>query len=543
MTCCALLFAALAGVLALSSRADADTDLGKFTLNPASGKISDSPMATSATSSTGCAGMTAPGNVLLRVIVEGSGVPAGYALALSTEKVEAGTAPFTVDLKSAGSGSLQAALGTAPYDGTYTLALTCGTSPSADRFLAKIRVSGDTWTLLEQQATTLELNASTDVPVNGDVKLTATVRPADAAGTVEFKRGETALGTAEVTGGTAEKTVKAPAVGGATSYTATFTPADPDAYSGAQDDVGTQTGYVVSAKDADGDPLGAKPTLHIGETVKVTVQGFEPGARAAVNVTNSNATFEDVTAGPDGTITDYAFTVPDGLSNDEHDLRFSLGGNSANFSFVSTDEVEESPDPAEPADLDVTDEDGTALDANPNLRPGQTVRITARGYTAEATVEVTLADSEETFEDAEANGDGTVEEYEFTVPEKIEDGDHVLTLAEDKADGHSVAFAFTTGEEPGESPEPSGSETTPGDTGGTDNGGTDGGGTGTGGSTGGGTGGTGGTGTGGSMASTGAQAGAVGLTALALLCAGSALVIHMRRKGLLAFGGDTPQHR
>ncbi|MCZ9340811.1 hypothetical protein NGM37_23915, partial [Streptomyces sp. TRM76130] len=170
------------------------------------------------------------------------------------------------------------------------------------------------------------------------------------------------------------------------------------------------------------------------------------------------------------------------------------------------------------------------LDANPDLEPGQTVRITATGYTAGATVEVTLADSEETFEDAQANAEGTVEEYAFTVPEEIEDGDHTLTLAEvsDEEDAHSVDFAFTTGAQTGESPDPSGSASASGDASGTDGGGTDG--SGSGGGTGGGTGGSGTGYTSGTMASTGAQVGAVALTALALLSAGAALVLHMRRK-------------
>ncbi|MEU1275765.1 hypothetical protein [Streptomyces sp. NPDC005799] len=82
------------------------------------------------------------------------------------------------------------------------------------------------------------------------------------------------------------------------------------------------------------------------------------------------------------------------------------------------------------------------------------------------------------------------------------------------------------------------------ETGGTDTGGA-GGGSDTGGSSGSGSGSGGGAGGGGggSIAATGTQVGAIGLGSLALLSTGSALVLHMRRRGLLTFDGDTPQHR
>ncbi|MER5793502.1 hypothetical protein [Streptomyces sp. NPDC001980] len=540
LTCCALLFAALAGVLAFSGRASATTDLGKLTVSPASGSITDIPMTTSVTTSSGCNATTAQ-TVVLR-LVNPTSPTTSLPLAQSSTKTGVGADPFTVALQAtATKPSLQSALTSAgvsaPYDGTYTVILTCGTSTTADRFLAKIRVSGTTWSLLEQQPTSLALTADSGVAVGGDLKLTATVTPA-AAGSVEFKNGDTSLGTAEVTNGSAQLTVKAPAIAGTTTYGAVFTPTDADAYAASEATAPTTIAYVVSAKDADGNALADKPTLHLGQTVKVTAKGFAAGATAQVSVSGSNATFADVTANTDGTIADYSFTVPNALSNDGHSLFFTVSGSRAEFAFVSTDEATSSPSPTENPDLTVTDEDGNTLDTNPNLEAGQKVKITARGYTASAAVKVTLADSDATFDDAKANADGTVENYAFTVPKDIADGDHTLTLAEDKTDGHSVDFAFTTGsDDSSESPEPSASAS---DSSGTDTGGTGSGGSDTGGSTGGDTGGSGSGG--GSMASTGAQIGAIGLASLAFLSAGGALVLHMRRKGMLTFGGDTPQH-
>ncbi|MFD4225906.1 Ig-like domain-containing protein [Streptomyces sp. NPDC058545] len=564
LTCCAMLFAALAAVLAFTSKAQAAeyVRLGTFSLEPATGSITSDVIASSATTDGPCPAGTSTNANTTTVRLLDPANPNGSDKNLangfkSTLDMTGGA--FTLPLISTafppiiGATSLQKALrGYKPdgsLDGDYTLVLKCslaGPGP-AQLFFRKIHVTGDTWAQIDQQATTLALSANpTTVSINQDFKLTATVSPA-AAGSVEFSDTDTSgetpvkrvLGTAPVTDGKAELTVTAPATGGGHKYDAAFTPTDSDAFGDAQGSTTVGVLYVVTAKDADGNTLGDNPTLFIGQKVKVTARGFKPGATVAVNVTEGNVLGE-VTANADGAIVDYAFTVPDALTNDEHHLQFRQQPNNgahADFAFTSTDEdPSASPSPTEPADLDVTDEDGSTLEANPNLEPGQTVKITARGYGDGAKVKVTLADSEATFDDATANADGTVENYAFTVPEEIEDGDHALTLAEDKTDGHSVDFAFTTGDVPSESPEPSPSDSsgeTGGDSAGADTGGTD---------TGGLSGGSGGGSGGGSMAATGAEVGAIGLSALALVCAGSALVIRMRRKGLLTFGGDSLQH-
>jgi hypothetical protein len=187
-----------------------------------------------------------------------------------------------------------------------------------------------------------------------------------------------------------------------------------------------------------------------------------------------------------------------------------------------------SPTPGTPADLDVTDADGKALEINPTLTAGQKVLITARGYTKDAKVKVTLADSEAALPDATANAEGTVSAYAFTVPAEIEDGSYTLTLAEPGTGGHSVEFLFAIGDAPGPDPSPS-------DSAGADDGGTTGGvdgGSGT--SAAGGSGGGGDTATG-PLAATGTSALALGAAALALCGLGTAFVMHTRRKGLLRF--------
>ncbi|WP_326738325.1 Ig-like domain-containing protein [Streptomyces sp. NBC_01022] len=189
-----------------------------------------------------------------------------------------------------------------------------------------------------------------------------------------------------------------------------------------------------------------------------------------------------------------------------------------------------SPTPTAPTDLDATDEDGTALDVNPTLTAGQQVLLTARGYTKDAKVKVALADSEAAFPDATADAQGTVTAYAFTVPADSEDGSYILSLTEDKAEGHSVEFMYSIGD----APDPGPSDSATADDGGT-TGGADGGDSGSAG-TGGGDGSTGGGETAtGPLASTGTSALALGAAALALCGLGTAFVMHARRKGLLRF--------
>ncbi|MFD3312844.1 hypothetical protein [Streptomyces sp. NPDC058694] len=467
LMCCALLLGALSGVLAFAGQAAAVTSTGKFTLAPATGSIKAPLSATSASTDAGCPETSNPTAMFLWLLKPGSTTVAKQLAKSTSADTISKTAPFTVPL-TPGTATVESQLRSyvaeGSLDGKYTLALACGAglTNNVPAFTAIVQVTGETWTLVQTQTTTVALDGPS-TPVGGSLKLTATMTPAAAAGKVEFaytgttNDTSTPVGTADVVNGKAEFTTTAPAAAGNHFYSAAFTPTDADAFSAAQ----------------------------ATKVIQITAANQSPSPTPS-----------------------------------------------------STDP---SPSPSTPADLEVTDESGTVLEANPNLKAGQTVKITARGYPKDATVKVALADSEEKYTDAKADADGTVKDYAFTLPKKLADGDHTLTLAEDKTEGHSVQFAFTTGvvDDPSGEPSPSPSETDSGTVGGAD-GGTSGDTSGSGGA--GGSGGdTGGSGGGGSMASTGAQVGSIGLAGLALLCAGAALVVHVRRKGLLTFG-DTPNH-
>ncbi|MGW2512682.1 Ig-like domain-containing protein [Streptomyces scopuliridis] len=313
--------------------------------------------------------------------------------------------------------------------------------------------------------------------------------------------------------------------------------------------------WALAAAETTGVELTAAPENHPaqGSEVTVTVKVTPEAAAGEVTLTSERVGAEPVALGTkaveNGTAVFTTTALPKGVQNIRAQFTptdpDAYAGSSSAINGYTVDEAGTPPggsptpsdsepptgEPSEPADLDVVDADGNPLEANPNLEAGQKVTITARGYAKDATVKVTLAESDATFENATADADGTVQAYPFTVPAELADGDHVLTLAEDKEGGHSVAFAFTTGEATEPTPEPSDSTgadggaaagTSGGDTGG-DSGAAGGGSTG------------GGSGGGGSLASTGTGVASIALASLALCFVGAAFVVGARRRGLLSF--------
>ncbi|WP_299528345.1 hypothetical protein [uncultured Streptomyces sp.] len=463
LTCCALLFAALATVLALAAQAHAYTTIGSLTLTPTSGKTDDPLFATHAETDGPC-----PADSLsstLTLVDPGTGTGLILAKLKSPPSV---TGPFSDDLVKGVPAVVYQSLGQrlaqavpdGNTDGVYTIGLNCGLGTAdAPAFTTLIKVEGDSWSVLEQQATGITLSTAPDpVRAGKPYTLVATVAPEGAAGKVTLSTAAsenaeyTEIGQADVSGGTAEFALTAPSQAGPSYVRLAFTPTDPQRYAASQKD-----GFIeITAVET---PTTPPPTT---------------------------------------------------------------------------------PAPGESEDLDVTDAEGNALDADPVLEPGDAVKITARGFTAAAVVKVDL-DGGTTFADATADAEGTVKEYAFTVPDDVEDGAHTLTLGEEAADGHSVAFLFTTGGDPTDAPtdpdgDPSDTAGTGDTSGGADGGAGQGADGGSGGSDAGGPGTDSGSGSGsGTLASTGARLGTAALGGLALIAAGAVLVIHVRRKGLLSF--------
>ncbi|MGI5149512.1 Ig-like domain-containing protein [Plantactinospora sp. CA-294935] len=210
---------ALAG---LAGPAQAESPvLGTVALAPTGGSVHDNPFVTAATTSAACP--TGFGeNAALKV-----GPPGGpYSpLARIGGLANYDQAPFTL----AANRSLATALGAAPADGTYEVAVSCsGTTGTAPKdFSTLITVTGDSWAVKNAAATTTRLTAKPGLfAFEGQrVTLTATVRH-NAAGSVEFFAGSTSVGTAPVTDGRAVLTSTTLPTG-LLQLKATFTPDDP----------------------------------------------------------------------------------------------------------------------------------------------------------------------------------------------------------------------------------------------------------------------------------------------------------------------------
>ncbi|UAJ79755.1 HtaA domain-containing protein [Leifsonia sp. ZF2019] len=117
-------------------------------------------------------------------------------------------------------------------------------------------------------------SSAASVQEGSPVTLTATVSPADVAGTVTFAEGSTTLGSQAVSAGTAAFTSSALGVG-THSITAAFAPADSAAYGGSTSSATTVT--VTAAPQPTGPSVTVAPSTGIDPaagTVTVTGSGF-----------------------------------------------------------------------------------------------------------------------------------------------------------------------------------------------------------------------------------------------------------------------------
>ncbi|MFB8772529.1 Ig-like domain-containing protein [Streptomyces broussonetiae] len=203
-------------------------------------------------------------------------------------------------------------------DGTYDLQLVClddfgGAHPDGGYWSQRITVTGNTWAVGEgAKATQTALAAAPSVARPGEqVTFTATVSPAGATGSMTFLEGETELGTAPVTDGTA--TWRTALDAGPHLVTARFGPDDTAKWG-----VSVSEPFQVNVElasyemfDAAGKLLPSNPELERGQTVKLVVRGCEAGVKHSVALSGSEAAFPDATADGAGTATWAALVVPD----------------------------------------------------------------------------------------------------------------------------------------------------------------------------------------------------------------------------------------
>jgi hypothetical protein len=216
-----------AGILVGIAAPAQAASLGTVALSQPGGNVNDTPMFASGTSSAPCPSGYGE-NVGLRI-----GQPGGPYVNLARSLGGGGyeLAPVTI----AANRSFTTALGgTAPAEGEWWVIIDCYSLTAGrhvDEFVTPITVVGDAWVVKQETSTTLDISPASPVKRGTLMKLTATVSPAEAAGSVEFKRGTTLIGTAEVEAGTAKLYAIAWTVG-THEVTATFVPADPAAFVG-----------------------------------------------------------------------------------------------------------------------------------------------------------------------------------------------------------------------------------------------------------------------------------------------------------------------
>jgi len=147
--------------------------------------------------------------------------------------------------------------------------------------VSAVEASATISVLTPAKATTVTLGSDAAAPVAGDlVPFTVTVAPTAATGLVEILEGDTVVGTAAVTAGTATVDVRVE-TSGTHTYTARFTPDVPTSYLPS-----TSEPFSIEVGDA---PVVA-PELELGdgrvaqgETLEITGRGF--GAAETVTIT------------------------------------------------------------------------------------------------------------------------------------------------------------------------------------------------------------------------------------------------------------------
>jgi hypothetical protein len=296
---------------------------------------------------------------------------------------------------------------------------------------------------------TLAVSPTGNQPVGTVLTLTATVAPGEAAGAVSFGYAATTAGAAEVALGEVDvaagiATFQTTPTGataipqGTWHLRARFTPDDTSYANSTAPPVtvqigqgggsGTPTTTTLAVSPEGPQPAGTSITL-TATVAPGNAAGsvtFRDGANpigSAVPVTNGTATMT-TTALAVGTHSLTARFVPATGSAFEEST-------SSARSYVVTDAEGEPTD-----DLTVTDADGAELPANPVLKRGQSVNITARGFTGSETVTLTLDGAG----DMTATASNGIVEFTMTVPDDAAEGAHQAVIS---GANHTVTFDFT----------------------------------------------------------------------------------------------------
>ena len=272
--------------------------------------------------------------------------------------------------------------------------------------------------------TTLAVTPASPQVHGTPLTLTATVTPADAAGSVQFLDGTTVLGTTAVTVGAASLDTSSLATG-SHSLTAKFVPTSTAAFTASTSAAVT---YSITAAPATPttttlvvDPSGGAIGQH--EQVTLTANGSPSGAAGSVKFLDG--TFVLATVPVSGGTATFS-TKALGLGDHSLTAQF-VPTNAADFDGSTSDavalNVHTGSTGAPVVGLVVKDAAGHTVADGATLAGGAKLTITGSGFTAGESVTVTLHSTEVLLVTVTANGSGNASAA-VTVPKTCRRGSH-----------------------------------------------------------------------------------------------------------------------
>jgi uncharacterized membrane protein YgcG len=336
----ALVVLGLVALVTSQSQPARAASVGEFTMTPGSGKLTDpQPIAGSVGLPGACPDATVEdmnwNSVLAMYVVKPDGTESPAVMNGITDHAPYTGATSTVSLAAVDNPSLdvRSLSDVITGDGTYELRIRCvdnfdwavapaGIVPGDPYWSQKITVTGNQWVVGEgATATNVALSADPLVAAPDDtVKLTATLSPAEATGTVTFLEGDTTLGQATVSGGKAELTTTL--AEGTHDIVAKFAPSSTAEWGASESSpvsVVVQLPRIEMYDNASGALLAENPQLKRGQSVKVLFRGCVPGTAYTMTMSHNDASFPSATADASGTATWPTLTVPeDGVAGQNY---------------------------------------------------------------------------------------------------------------------------------------------------------------------------------------------------------------------------------
>ncbi|WP_223585463.1 GH92 family glycosyl hydrolase [Microbacterium sp. OVT16B] len=219
------------------------------------------------------------------VHVTGTGFAPGESVSIRIDDEE----PVVVKALDDGTVSADVTVPADAVDGAHPV-IALGSVSNVEARATVLVVTGSTGA----KATTVALSTTATDPVAGEsVALTATLKPAGAAGQVEFLEGDVVVGSAGVSAGTATADIRIE-TSGAHTYVARFVPSDPKAYLGSTSAPLTLDVRSTPVLDAE-IVVGVKSVVQ-GGSFELIGRGFGAGEKVSIVLHSDPIHLADVVA-------------------------------------------------------------------------------------------------------------------------------------------------------------------------------------------------------------------------------------------------------